>query len=168
MSENRFDRLVGAAGRKVLWSVQNIVGAHGRGGHKEAAGKLERFDFAERPHRDRWPRRSIPSSWHGRHDLVYREGKRLRAIAADRSPASPSPASNDATPSRKSGWLDLERLRISVEPRREWRQMLREVWRLQRDQFWVGRHVGRRLGGGLSHATRRCWRGWRRAASCRT
>ena len=25
---------------------ENIVGAHGRGGHKEAAGKLERFDFA--------------------------------------------------------------------------------------------------------------------------
>jgi tricorn protease len=24
-----------------------------------------------------------------------------------------------------------------VDPRKEWRQMLREVWRLQRDQFWV-------------------------------
>ncbi len=24
----------------------------------------------------------------------------------------------------------------SIEPRREWAQMLREVWRLQRDQFW--------------------------------
>jgi tricorn protease len=26
---------------------------------------------------------------------------------------------------------------VSVDPRAEWRQMLREVWRLQRDQFWV-------------------------------
>jgi tricorn protease len=42
-----------------------------------------------------------------------------------------------ATPSRKSGWLDLARVRLMVDPRAEWRQMLREVWRLQRDQFWV-------------------------------
>jgi len=40
-------------------------------------------------------------------------------------------------PSRMSGWVDLDRIRVSVEPRSEWRQMLREVWRLQRDQFWV-------------------------------
>ena len=28
-------------------------------------------------------------------------------------------------------------MRVSVDPPREWRQMLHEVWRLQRDQFWV-------------------------------
>ena len=26
---------------------------------------------------------------------------------------------------------------VAVEPRAEWRQILREVWRLQRDHFWV-------------------------------
>jgi tricorn protease len=36
----------------------------------------------------------------------------------------------------ESGY-DLNRIRLSLDPRREWRQMLREVWRLQRDQFWV-------------------------------
>ena len=84
-----------------------------------------------------WPRRSMPSSWRRTaRRLVYREGKRLRAIAVDRKPGKPEPGENDTAPSRKSGWLDLERLRISVEPPREWQQMLREVWRLQRDQFW--------------------------------
>ena len=39
--------------------------------------------------------------------------------------------------SRKTCWIDLNRIRLSVDPRLEWRQMLREVWRLQRDQFWV-------------------------------
>jgi tricorn protease len=66
--------------------------------------------------------------------LIVREGKRLRAIAANR------PADNAAAaegPSRKSGWIDLGRVRLSVDPRSEWRQMLREVWRLQRDHFWV-------------------------------
>ncbi len=46
----------------------------------------------------------------------------------------------DAEPgecSRESGWVDLARVQVEVEPRMEWRQMLREVWRLQRDQFWT-------------------------------
>ncbi len=71
--------------------------------------------------------------------LVLREGKRLRAIRrrpqARSARAVPSGAGDE--PSRKSGWIDLGRVRLSVDPRREWRQMLREVWRLQRDQFWV-------------------------------
>jgi tricorn protease len=37
----------------------------------------------------------------------------------------------------KSGWLDLSRVRIMVEPSLEWRQMYRDAWRLQRDHFWT-------------------------------
>jgi len=136
VSENRFDRLVGAAGRKVVWSVQNIVGAHGRGGHKEAAGKLERFDFATGRTETLAEKVDAFELAQDGTTLVYREGKRLRAVAADRKPVKPEPGDNDTAPSRKTGWLDVERLRISVEPPREWQQMLREVWRLQRDQFW--------------------------------
>ncbi|MEP7301343.1 MAG: S41 family peptidase, partial [Caldimonas sp.] len=136
VSENRFDRLAGAAGRKVVWSVQNIVGAHGRGGHKDAAGKLERFDFSTGRTETLADKVDAFELAQDGTTLVYRDGKRLRAIAADRKPGKPEPAESEGAPSRKNGWLDLERLRISVEPRREWRQMLREVWRLQRDQFW--------------------------------
>jgi tricorn protease len=39
--------------------------------------------------------------------------------------------------SRESGWIDLDRVQVEIDPRAEWRQMLREVWRLQRDQFWT-------------------------------
>src|SRR5208282_4295526 len=70
--------------------------------------------------------------------LVVREGKRLRAIAPMRKPETEREAARPAdAPSRKSGWIDLERIRLSVDPPKEWRQMLREVWRLQRDHFWV-------------------------------
>src|SRR6185312_10054579 len=70
--------------------------------------------------------------------LVLRHGKRMRAIRADRIPDPRERAQSFGDePSRRSGWIDLGRVRISVDPRREWRQMLREVWRLQRDQFWV-------------------------------
>jgi tricorn protease len=44
--------------------------------------------------------------------------------------------SNDK-PSRESGWLDLGRVRLEVVPGEEWRQMFREAWRLQRDQYWT-------------------------------
>ena len=137
--EGRFGQIAGAAGSKVLWTVLPITGAHGRGGHKESPGRLEVFDFATlraetlMEKADRFELAADATT------LVVREGKRLRAIAASRSPEHDrrDPAASADTPSRKSGWIDLTRIRVSVDPRREWRQMLREVWRLQRDQFWV-------------------------------
>jgi tricorn protease len=134
--ENRFGKLVGAARGKVVWSVQNIVGAHGRGGHKEAPAQLFVFDFATgqaEPLVDKADDFELAAD-HA--TLLLREGRKLRAISvhrkaeADKSPDAAGP------PSRKNGWLDLERVRLSIAPRAEWRQMLREVWRLQRDNFW--------------------------------
>ena len=61
----------------------------------------------------------------------------MRAIAAEKKPAKNGDALPSDAPSRKSGWIDLNRIRLSIDPKREWRQMLREIWRLQRDQFWV-------------------------------
>jgi tricorn protease len=55
------------------------------------------------------------------------------------STSGPGPVNNDEDddkPSRKSGWIDLERLSVEVDPVREWPQMLREAWRLMRDHFW--------------------------------
>ncbi len=141
VSENRYGKVVGAIGAKVVWSVMPIVGAHGRGGHKEAPAKLEVFDFATlrvEPLCDKADSFELADD-HA--TLVLREGKRVRAISVNRKPeADKEPGSN--LPSRKSGWLDLERIRLSVEPQREWRQMLREVWRLQRHQFWVANMSG--------------------------
>ena len=141
VNENRFGKIVGAAGAKVVWSVLPIIGAHGRGGHKEAPGQLERFDFATlrvEPLSDKADSFELAAD---HVTLVLREGKRLRAISVNHKPEADKEMGSDA-PSRKSGWLDLERIRLSIEPRREWRQMLREVWRLQRDQFWSANMSG--------------------------
>ncbi len=138
VAENRFGQIAGAAHGKVLWTVLPIVGAHGRGGHKEGPGRLEVFDFTT------LRTETLADSADGftlaadHATLVVRDGKRLRAIPAHRRPDPDRRAAPDADkPSRKSGWIDLDRVRVSVDPRAEWRQMLREVWRLQRDQFWV-------------------------------
>ena len=144
VAENRFGKLVGAARGKLVWSVQGIVGAHGRGGHKEAPAKLEVFDFATlrtEPLVDKADAFELAAD---HVTLLLREGKRLRAISVHVKPAQAREEATAASgpPSRKSGWLDLERIRIAVEPQREWRQMLREVWRLQRDQFWAANMSG--------------------------
>jgi tricorn protease len=137
VAESRYGRIAGAARGKVVWNVQNIVGAHGRGGHKEAGGKLERFDFASGRTETLADKIDDFALAADGLTLVYRDGKTLRAIAVDgKVDAKPEPGDADGPPSRKNGRIDLERVRVAVEPRREWQQMLREVWRLQRDQFW--------------------------------
>ena len=70
------------------------------------------------------------------HSLLVRCGNRLRAIDASRTPEDDAEAGDDK-PSRKSGHIDPTRVRLAVEPAQDWAQMLREVWRLQRDHFWV-------------------------------
>jgi len=65
--------------------------------------------------------------------LVYRTPNRLRAVNA----TAKIEKAQDDKPSRKTGWIDLSRVKVSVDPRAEWMQMFRDVWRLQREYFWV-------------------------------
>ena len=65
--------------------------------------------------------------------LVYRSRHRLRVLkAGDKAPKG----ENGDRPGRESGWLDLSRVKVSVQPAAEWKQMFAEAWRLQREQFW--------------------------------
>ncbi len=63
--------------------------------------------------RRRWRYRAVPTS----HKVEKDKGKSSKS-------------------GKKSGWIDLARIGVDVEPRAEWRQMLRETWRLLRDQFY--------------------------------
>ncbi|QED27611.1 peptidase [Microvenator marinus] len=64
--------------------------------------------------------------------LLWGEG--LRVVSA--SAAMVGEDDEDDMPSRKSGWVDLNRIGLMVDPKAEWKQMLRESWRLMRDHFW--------------------------------
>ncbi|MEU6713516.1 PDZ domain-containing protein [Nonomuraea sp. NPDC046802] len=64
--------------------------------------------------------------------LLYRAGSRLRVVKA-----AEVPESEEDTPGRESGWIDLSRIKVSVGPEAEWRQMFREAWRLQLENFWT-------------------------------
>lgn len=134
--EGRFGRLVGVAGGQVLWTRLPIPGAHGRGGHAEGPGRLERFDLASGRVEPLLERADFFTVAGDHVTVLAREGQRLRAVAADAKPGDADSHAHEP-PSRRSGWLDLGRVRLMVDPRAEWRQMLHEVWRLQRDHFWV-------------------------------
>jgi tricorn protease len=138
VQEGRFGQIAGLAAGKALWTRLPISGAHGRGGHKEATGRLEIFEFATQRVDTLLEKADRFAVAADRATILVRDGKRVRAISATHHvEAKGDPEASSDKPSRKSGWIDLDRIRVSVEPRLEWRQMLREVWRLQRDQFWV-------------------------------
>jgi len=75
--------------------------------------------------------------------LLYRSDNRLRMVPADRplavdadSDTEDGPAEDTNGHNRTTGWIDLDRVRVSVRPGAEWRQMFRESWRMQRENFW--------------------------------
>jgi tricorn protease len=137
VAEGRYGQIAGVRG-KAVWTSFPIPGAHGRGGHKETPGRLESFDFSTSRTETLAERIDSFEIAADAATLILREGKRLRAIdpSKEREPNG-KPPPNENEHSRASGWIDLGRVRLSVDPRAEWKQMLREVWRLQRDQFWV-------------------------------
>ena len=133
--EGRYGQIAGVRG-KVLWTVFPIPGAHGRGGHRETPGRVELFDFATQKTETIAERADDFALSADGGTLIVRDEKRLRALDPT-CKTEPSKDASEDTPSRASGWVDLARVRVSVDPRSEWQQMMREVWRLQRDQFWV-------------------------------
>lgn len=62
--------------------------------------------------------------------VILNSGNYLRFI-----PSSAKP-NNEPGISKKSGWIDLDRIRLEIHPREEWRQMYRETWQLQKEHFW--------------------------------
>jgi tricorn protease len=121
---------------KVLFSVFPVEGALNQPwpapAMPPAKGRLEIYDFEEQSHEALIRGITNFEVSQDAKTLIYRAGARLRVLAAGEKPSG-----NSNVAGRKSGWLDLGRIKVSVEPQDEWQQMYREAWRLQRDQFWT-------------------------------
>ena len=137
----RYEQIRGIEG-KVLFSWWPIEGSlhSGRppGATPGASGLLDVYDFSEQ---------KVDTIIDGltsfevsldAKTLIYRMGNKLRVLHAGDKPDG----KGGSAPSRQSGWLDLNRLKLSVSPAAEWAQMYRHAWRLQRDQFWVDDMAG--------------------------
>jgi tricorn protease len=66
--------------------------------------------------------------------LAYASRYRIRVVKAGEKPPR---SENGEHTGRDTGWLDLSRVRVSVQPLAEWKQMFAEAWRLQREHFWA-------------------------------
>jgi tricorn protease len=133
--EGRYDRVMGTHEGAVFLSmpVEGTLNENWVPGPPEAKGTIEGYHFDSYKHE---PLIEAVSDFVVTPDgktLLYRASERLRVLKAGEKPSS----EGGSEAGRVSRWLDLERVKISVQPEVEWRQMFAEAWRLQREQFWV-------------------------------
>lgn len=135
VDEGLYQQIRGIKG-KVLFTSRPAEGAlkHRRplGAMPPANATLEVYDFGEQKHDTLVEGVTDFEVSLDAKTLIYRAGSRLRVLKAGEKPEE----KNNSAPSRKSGWLSLGRVPVSVLPGAEWAQMYRHAWRLQRDQFW--------------------------------
>jgi tricorn protease len=132
--EGRYSSVQGIKG-KALFLLFPIEGAlpSSTDSNEPKGGTIYYYDLET--HKHEWLLDSVNSFDVSRDckTLIYSSHRRLRVLKAGEK--APKPDSNE--PSRESGWLDLGRIRVSVHPAAEWKQMFAEAWRLQREHFWA-------------------------------
>lgn len=136
VAEGRYGQIMGLSEGKVIYTRRPIEGSLNRDWlPKEPPAKstLFLYDFKELEEEKLISGISSFGLSRDGKTLVYRSGNRLRVLKAGTKPK----ADAGNKPGKKSGWIDLDRIKVAVEPGTEWRQMYREAWRLQRDQFWT-------------------------------
>ncbi|UCC62530.1 MAG: PD40 domain-containing protein, partial [Anaerolineae bacterium] len=112
---------IAAVKNRVFYTVYPVEGARGREWFaKEPPAKacLKVFDMSELEESTFVDRVSNFELSADGSAVACRIGNRLRVIRAQRSPKEELPAG--AKPSRKTGWIDLSRIKASIEPVSEW------------------------------------------------
>lgn len=133
--EARYTSVAGIDG-KVLMISRPVSGTvDSGGGRQDAKGTLHMYDLKDLKY-EMWAQgvTGLTLSF-DRKAAVLNYGRRLRVVPAGKKPDDKD-AKGDSF-SRENGWINLGRIKVAVRPQWEWRQMLREAWRLQRDHFWT-------------------------------
>ncbi|MDH3307136.1 MAG: S41 family peptidase [Acidimicrobiia bacterium] len=132
MPHARYKHLVAGHGRVLMTSFP-VSGALPRPPAEQASqGKLEAYDFAAD---------KVETVMEGVSGVAVALDGKTMAIAGDKKvrlvPIGYKGDKNGPDqPGRDGGMVDLDRIRIEVQPPEEWGQMFSEAWRLQRDYFW--------------------------------
>ncbi len=135
IKEGNYDKLI-CADKKVLLLKQPIKGSLDRNIYSNAvkpSGSITCWDFnfqREKTLVDGVSDFSISSK---SQTLIYRSANKLRVLSLEADVSSKKGSGN----SRKTGWIDLSRVKVPVIPAKEWVQIFGEIWRLQKEQFWV-------------------------------
>ncbi|MGI8694512.1 MAG: S41 family peptidase [Geodermatophilaceae bacterium] len=123
-----------AAHGGLLWLLDPLVGVLGDGLSKpgdKPRSAVQRYDFgALRLSTLDDKADAIEVSGDGRW-LIVRDESQLRVVPADHK----VPEGEDGAAERVE--VDLDRIRVDIDPRAEWQQMYDEAGRLMRDHFWL-------------------------------
>ena len=119
-----------AAKGGLIWTDSPVAGELGesRNPDDDIRPSLQRWDFGKRKRRELAARIDDFAVSGDGTKLVVRDGKELKLVPADRKPA------DDGEDTVR---VDLDRVRLTVDPPAEWRQMVDETARLMRDHFWI-------------------------------
>lgn len=133
VNEGIFENLVPAKDR-IYYLAKPVIGALDKADDEPEVGSLRFFDLKEL-HEDLFIDGvedfaiSADSA-----AIFYKSEEGLRVLDINVDPKEPP--KDEPTTARKEGWLDLERIKLSITPQPEWQQMFSEAWRLQREYFW--------------------------------
>ncbi|HLG64386.1 MAG TPA: PDZ domain-containing protein [Ktedonosporobacter sp.] len=134
VGESRYSQIRGIKGKALFLSSPVEGAVHDLVNRHDSRGSLDYYDFEN--HKCERVADGINDFDLSRDSktLIYRSYHRLRVFkAGDKAPK----ADNGDRPGRESGWINLGRVKVSVQPAAEWKQMFAEAWRLQREQFWT-------------------------------
>ncbi len=124
-----------AAQDGLIWLDKPVAGELGesRNPDDDIRASLQRWDFGKRKLVELAARvDDFAVSGDGR-KVVVRDAKALTLAPADRKPADDG---DEAVP------IDLDRVRLTVDPPAEWGQMVEETGRLMRDHYWIADMAG--------------------------
>ncbi len=127
-----------AARGGLLWMHDPLVGVLGDGLPRPDAPRprssLQRYDFPTQRLTTIVDGLDAASVTGDGRWVVVRDGKAVRVVPSDRRI---SPPAAGGEPDADVVDVDVERVRVEVDPVAEWRQMYDEAGRLMRDHFWV-------------------------------
>lgn len=134
VAEGRYYAVRGIKGKALflLYPIQGSI--YQQSDSDEPKGYIDCYDFEKRKGEKLIDDVSDFGLSRDHKTLVYRSKHRLRVLKAGEKPPK---TDNGDRPGRESGWLELNRVKVSVQPAAEWKQMFAEAWRLQREQFWT-------------------------------
>ena len=137
-SHGMYGQIAGIKG-KALFTSYPIKHATNAPGDEEpsAKGKLHAYDFKEQKKEVLVSDISSFTLSRDYNNLLYRTGDRMRVVKAGKKVEDGQKSDSKGGSNRHTGWIDLNRVRPSVIPTAEWKQMYREAWQLQRDYFWT-------------------------------
>lgn len=122
-----------AAKDKLLFTKHKNQGISPYSSHRDDStyASLYCYCFKENKKELYQPKVLAASSSHDFRFLMIFSDDRLRIISTENKPT------DGESNSKKDGWIDLERSKFRLDPKKEWAEMYREAWILQREHFWT-------------------------------